>query len=109
MYIHPAPDAYVLCEGGIGHQAVGLSIMLSAFNAQQWFKLPEPGAEEALYESSAVRRSACVAFDIGSVSDERTTLRLRHLLEKHETSGLMSDGENALLEAMGIKIQAARS
>ena len=35
---------------------VGLEIMLRTYFVHQWFNLSDAGAEELLYESSAVRR-----------------------------------------------------
>ena len=42
-------------KAGNGRQPVGLSIMLRTYFVQQWFNLSDPGVEEALYESAAVR------------------------------------------------------
>ena len=44
-------------KGENGRPPVGLSIMLRVYFLQQWFNLSDPGAEEALYESPALRRS----------------------------------------------------
>src|SRR5271163_2564788 len=43
-------------KAGKGRQPVGLSIMLRTYFVQQWFNLSDPGVEEALYESAALRR-----------------------------------------------------
>jgi IS5 family transposase len=43
-------------KAGNGRQPVGLSIMLRTYFVQQWFNLSNPGVEELLYESAAVRR-----------------------------------------------------
>lgn len=48
---------------GNGRQPVGLSITLRVYFLQQWFNLSDPGAEDALYESPALRRFAGV--DLG--------------------------------------------
>jgi len=92
-------------KAGNGRQPVGLSIMLRTYFVQQWFNLSDPGAEELLYESAAVRRF--VGVDLGSAPapDETTILRFRHLLEKHKLGELMLDAVNVHLEAKGIKIQ----
>ena len=69
-------------KAGNGRRPVGLSVMLHTYFVQQWFNLSELGVEEALYESSALRRF--VGVDLGSVPapDETTILRFRHLLER---------------------------
>lgn len=40
---------------GNGRHPVGLSVMLRVYFLQQWFNLSDPGVEEALYESPALR------------------------------------------------------
>jgi len=92
-------------KAGNGRQPVGLSIMLRTYFVQQWFNLSDPGAEELLYESAAVRRFVGVDLGIAPAPDETTILRFRHLLEKHDLGGLMLDAVNVHLEAKGIKIQ----
>ena len=91
-------------KAGNGRQPVGLSIMLRTYFVQQWFNLSDPGMEELLYESSAVRRFVGVDLGIAAAPDETTILRFRHLLEKHDLGGLMLDAVNVHLEAKGIKI-----
>jgi IS5 family transposase len=92
-------------KAGNGRQPVGLSIMLRTYFVQQWFNLSDPGVEELLYESSAVRRFVGVDLGIAAAPDETTVLRFRHLLERHDLGGLMLDAVNVHLEAKGIKIQ----
>src|SRR5665213_575913 len=91
-------------KAGKGRQPVGLSIMLRTYFVQQWFNLSDPGVEELLYESAAVRRFVGVDLGIAPAPDERTVLRFRHMLEEHELGGLMLDAVNVHLEARGIKI-----
>jgi transposase, IS5 family len=50
-------------KAGKGRQPVGLAIMLRTYFVQQWFNLSDPGVEEALYESAALRRF--VGVDLG--------------------------------------------
>ena len=90
---------------GNGRQPVGLSIMLRTYFVQQWFNLSDPGAEELLYESAAVRRFVGVDLGMAAAPDETTILRFRHLLEKHDLGGMMLNAVNIHLEARGIKIQ----
>jgi len=91
-------------KAGKGRQPVGLSIMLRTYFVQQWFNLSDPGVEEALYESAALRRSVGVDLGMAPAPDETTVLRFRHLLEKHDLGGLMLEAVNVHLEARGIKI-----
>jgi transposase, IS5 family len=92
-------------KAGKGRQPVGLSIMLRVYFVQQWFNLSDPGAEEALYESAALRRFVGVDLGVAPAPDETTVLRFRHLLERHGLGGLMLDAVNLHLEAKGIRIQ----
>ena len=95
-------------KAGNGRQPVGLSIMLRTYFVEQWFNLSDPGAEELLYESSAVRRFVGVDLGIAAAPDETTILRFRHLLEKHHLGGMMLEAVNVHLEAKDIKIQTDR-
>jgi transposase, IS5 family len=92
-------------KAGNGRQPVGLSIMLRIYFMQQWFNLSDPGVEEALYESAALRRFVGVDLGVAPAPDETTVLRFRHLLETHELGGLMLEAVNVHLEAKGIRIQ----
>jgi IS5 family transposase len=47
-------------KAGNGRQPVGLSIMLRIYFLQHWFNLSDPGAEDALYDSPALRGFAGV-------------------------------------------------
>ncbi|MCU1248037.1 MAG: transposase family protein [Edaphobacter sp.] len=92
-------------KAGNGRQPVGLSIMLRTYFVQQWFNLSDPGVEEALYESAALRRFVGVDLGVAPAPDETTVLRFRHLLEKHDLRGLMLEAVNIHLEAKRIRIQ----
>src|SRR5260370_24203906 len=91
-------------KAGNGRRPVGLAIMLRTYFVQQWFNLSDPGVEEALYESAALRRFVGVDLGVAPAPDETTICRFRHLLEKHDLGGLMLEAVNAHLEAKGIRI-----
>jgi hypothetical protein len=61
-----------------------------------WFNLSDPGAEEALYDSSSMRRFAGIDLGAMPVPDESTVLRFRHLL------GTRSGGENGMMIEVDI-------
>ena len=50
-------------KAGNGRRPVGLERMLRIYFLQQWFDLSDPGAEESLYDSHAMRRF--VGIDLG--------------------------------------------
>ena len=83
---------------------MGLSITLWTYFLQQWSNLSDPGVEEALYKSAALRRFVGVDLGIAPSQDETTVCRFRHLLEKHDVYGEMLDMVNLHLEANGIRI-----
>jgi transposase, IS5 family len=91
-------------KAGNGRRPVGLGVMLRTYFVQQWFNLSDPGVEEALYESAALRRFVGVDLGVAPAPDETTIYRFRHLLEKHELGGLMLEAVNVHLEAKGIRI-----
>ena len=91
-------------KAGNGRRPVGLSIMLRTYFLQQWFNLSDPGVEEALYESAALRRFVGVDLGVAPAPDETTILRFRHLLEKHHLGEEMLETVNHHLEAKGIRI-----
>ena len=93
-----------LPEGDNGRPPVGLDIMLRIYFLQHWFNLSDPGAEEALYDSPALRRFAGVDLGRAPAPDETTILNFRHLLERHELCGAMLDAVNHYLESKGIRI-----
>ena len=91
-------------KAGDGRRPVGLSVMLRAYFVQQWFNLSDPGVEEALYESPALRRFVGVDLGAAPAPDETTVLRFRHLLERHEIGPEMLETVNLHLESKGIRI-----
>jgi transposase, IS5 family len=70
-----------------GRPPVGLRIMLRIYFLQHWFNLSDPAAEEALYDSPALRRFAGVDLGRAPAPDETTILHFRHLLEAHDLCG----------------------
>src|SRR5574341_831283 len=69
-------------KAGNGRQPLGLEKMLRIYFVQQWFNLSDPQAEDALYDSEAIRRFVRIELSEDVVPDETTILRFRHLLEK---------------------------
>lgn len=69
---------------GKGRPPVGLERMLRMYFVQHWFNLADEACEEALLDSTALRRF--VGIDLGRerVPDGTTLLRFRRLLERHD-------------------------
>jgi len=91
-------------KGENGRPPVGLGIMLRIYFVQQWFNLSDPGVEEALYDSPALRRFAKVDLGRAAAPDETTICKFRHLLEEQDLGGGMLEAVNLHLEARGIRI-----
>jgi len=91
-------------KAGNGRRPVGLGIMLRTYFVQQWFNLSDPGVEEALYDSTSLRRFVGVDLGVAPAPDETSVCRFRHLLEKHELGGAMLDAVNHHLDSKGIRI-----
>jgi len=87
-----------------GRPPIGVERMLRIYFVQQWFNLSDPGVEEALYDSAALRQF--VGIDLGRepAPDETTVCKFRHLLEEHNVGGKMLETVNLHLEKQGIRI-----
>src|SRR3974390_3439929 len=72
--------------------------MLRIYLVQQWLNLSDPGVEEALYDSAALRQF--VGIDLGRepAPDETTVCKFRHLLEERSVGGKMLEAVNLHLE-----------
>jgi IS5 family transposase len=91
-------------KAGNGRPPKPLDQMLRIYFLQQWFDLSDPGVEEALYDSLAMR--SFVGLDLGRepVPDETTILNFRHLLEAHELGRKLFEEVHVHLERQGIKV-----
>ncbi len=89
---------------GNGRPPVGLERMLRIYFLQQWFSLSDPGVEEALYDSLAMR--GFVGIDLGRepVPDETTVCKFRHLLEQHGLGEQIFARVNRYLAEQGLKV-----
>lgn len=89
---------------GAGRPPVGLERMLRIHFIQHWFALSDPAAEEALYDSRAMRQF--VGIDLGRepVPDETTICKFRHLLERHDLGEKLFHLVNEYLQENGMKV-----
>jgi IS5 family transposase len=89
---------------GPGRPPIGVERMLRMYFLQHWFNLSDPGVEEALYDSNAMR--AFVGIDLGRerVPDETTVCKFRHLLETHRLGKRVFKAVNAHLERSGMTV-----
>ncbi len=92
-------------SGGVGRQPRALEMMLRIYFVQQWYDLSDPGVEEQLNDSRAVRKFAGVDLGEERAPDETTILNFRHLLEKHGLAPKILETINRHLEQAGVKVQ----
>jgi IS5 family transposase len=90
---------------GPGRPPVGIERMLRIYCLQQWFNLSDPGVEEALYDSNAMR--GFVGIDLGRepAPDETTVCKFRHLLERHGLAQKMFKTVNRYLAERGMQMR----
>jgi IS5 family transposase len=89
---------------GAGRRPIGIERMLRIHFLQHWFNLSDPAAEEALYDSRAMRRF--VGIDLGEepVPDETTICKFRHLMEQHNLGDQLFHLVNQYLDENGLKV-----
>ncbi len=95
---YPRTPALSRTPDGGGRRPYPLQTMLRIYFLQQWYGLSDPGAEEALYDSHAMRLFAGVDLSDNAIPDETTILNFRHLLEKHELAKALFDEVVGYLE-----------
>lgn len=90
---------------GAGRRPIGLERMIRIHFLQHWFNLSDPAAEEAIYDSSAMRRF--VGIDLGNepAPDETTICKFRHLLEAHELGAQLFAIIGSHLESAGFEVR----
>ena len=93
-------------KAGRGRQPLGVEKMLRVYFLQQWFNLSDPQAEEALYDSEAMRRFVGVELSEDVIPDETTVLRFRHLLEEHHRTEAMFASVRALFAERRLLLKA---
>lgn len=93
-------------RAGRGRQPSGIEKMLRVYFLQQWFNLSDPQAEEALFDSEAMRRFVGIELSEDVIPDETTVLRFRHLLEQHQLTEAMFVAVRGLLAERRLLLQA---
>jgi len=91
-------------KAGNGRPPVGLERMLRMYFVQHWFNLADAACEDALLDSTALRRF--VGIDLGRerVPDATTLLKFRRLLEKHDLGKALFAKVGEVLQANGLKV-----
>jgi transposase, IS5 family len=89
---------------GNGRPPVGLQRMLRMYFVQHWFNLADAACEDALLDSTALRRF--VGIDLGRerVPDATTLLKFRRLLENNKLGEALFAKVGEVLQAQGLKV-----
>lgn len=89
---------------GAGRKPIGLERMLRIHFLQHWFELSDPAAEEALYDSRAMRHF--VGIDLGKepAPDETTICKFRRLMEKNNLGDELFRLVNVYLQENGMRV-----
>ena len=88
-------------QGKRGRRPMGIKKMLRMYLLQIWFHLSDPGTEDAIYDSYAMRKFTGINFLTENVPDETTLCKFRHLLEEHELNKEFFEAINRTLEETG--------
>ena len=99
-----AIEPYYPNPEGAGRRPVGVERMLRIHLLQHWFNLSDPAAEEALYDSPALRDFAGVDLGREPVPDETTICKFRHLMERHNLGDELFHLINVYLQENGMKV-----
>ena len=99
-----AVEPYYPQPQGAGRRPVGIERMLRIHFLQQWFSLSDPGVEEALYDSRAMREFVGVDLGEERAPDETTICKFRHMLEDHGLGEQLFRRVNEHLKGKGLKV-----
>lgn len=91
-------------KAGNGRPPVGVERMLRMYFVQHWFSLADDACEEALLDSTALRRFVGVDLGRERVPDGTTLLKFRRLLEKHELGAALFAKVGEVLQDRGLKV-----
>ena len=89
---------------GNGRPPIGLERMLRMYFVQHWFNLADEACEEALLDSTALRRFVGIDLGCERVPDGTTLLKFRRLLEKHRLGEKLFATVGQTLQARGLEV-----
>lgn len=93
---------YYPVSGRRGHPPMGLERILRMYIVQQCFGFSDEGAEDAVYDSQAIRCFVGVDLNREAVPDATTLLKFRHFLEAHHLTESIFAAINAHLAERGL-------
>jgi transposase, IS5 family len=91
-------------KGEGGRPPKGLERMLRMYFVQHWFNLADDACEEALLDSTSLRRFVGIDLGCERVPDGTTLLKFRRLLDDHELGKQLFAKVGEVLQARGLKV-----
>ena len=91
---------------GNGRPPIGLERMLRIHFVQHWFNLADFACEEALYDSTSLRRFVGIDLGCESVPDATTLLKFRRVLEANKLGEQLFAEVGRVLQASGMKLNS---
>lgn len=88
-------------KNGQGRHPYPLNVMLRVHCMQLFYNLSDPAMEDSLYEIESMRRFAGLSLS-GSIPDETTILKFRHLLERYNLGEALFKEVNRHLDKQGL-------
>ena len=92
-------------KGERGRPPIGLERMLRLYVVQQCFGLSDEGAEDALYDSQAIRRFVGIDLAREAAPDATTLLKFRRRLEKNNLTKTIFETINGHLANKGLLLK----
>lgn len=90
---------------GNGRPPIGLERMLRIHFIQHWFNLADFACEEALYDSTSLRRFVGIDLGCEAVPDATTLLKFRRLLEQHKLGEKLFAEVGRVLQGSGLSLK----
>lgn len=89
---------------GNGRPPVGLQRMLRMYFVQHWFNLADEACEDALLDSTALRRFVGIDLGVERVPDATTLLKFRRRIEDKQLGAALFAKVGEVLQAQGMKV-----
>ena len=93
-------------KAGNGRPPVGLARMLRMYFVQHWFNLADAACEDALLDSTALRRFVGIDLGVERVPDATTLLKFRGLIEDKGLGVTLFAKVGEVLQSRGMKVGA---
>ena len=91
-------------KGEGGRPTKGLERMLRMHFVQHWFNLADDACEDALLDSTSLRRFVGIDLGCERVPDSTTLLKFRRLLNEHKLGEQLFAKVGEVLQARGLKV-----